>query len=92
MRERIRLIAKTVPAEWGITGHSTWSLRTPAGTASPEGWWRRSRWHQWRSSAAVDVARTAVDRLLDPQADWRWSWCQMAGGVGLVVISYVVGW
>ncbi|GAA3413559.1 IS630 family transposase [Streptosporangium vulgare] len=29
-RERICLIAKTVPAEWGITGMSTWSLRTLA--------------------------------------------------------------
>ncbi|WP_433415704.1 IS630 family transposase [Microtetraspora malaysiensis] len=30
VREHICLIAKTVPAEWGITGHSTWSLRTLA--------------------------------------------------------------
>ncbi|MFF5210715.1 hypothetical protein [Streptosporangium sp. NPDC000396] len=30
MREHICLIAKTAPAEWGITGHSTWSLRTLA--------------------------------------------------------------
>ena len=29
-REHICLIATTVPAEWGITGHSTWSLRTLA--------------------------------------------------------------
>lgn len=29
-REHICLIARTVPAEWGITGHSTWSLRTLA--------------------------------------------------------------
>src|SRR5213592_420153 len=27
-REHIGLIARTAPAEWGITGHSTWSLRT----------------------------------------------------------------
>lgn len=30
MRERICLIAKTVPAEWGIAGMSTWSLETLA--------------------------------------------------------------
>jgi transposase len=30
MREHICLIARTVPAEWGICGHSTWSLRTLA--------------------------------------------------------------
>ncbi|MEV4251229.1 IS630 family transposase [Streptosporangium canum] len=30
VREHICLIAKTVPAEWGITGMSTWSLRTLA--------------------------------------------------------------
>ncbi|MEV6868175.1 IS630 family transposase [Streptosporangium subroseum] len=30
MREHICLIARTVPAEWGIIGHSTWSLRTLA--------------------------------------------------------------
>jgi hypothetical protein len=30
VREHICLIATTVPAEWGITGHSTWSLRTLA--------------------------------------------------------------
>ncbi|GAA3608545.1 hypothetical protein GCM10022419_111840 [Nonomuraea rosea] len=30
MREHICLIARTVPAEWGITGRSTWSLRTLA--------------------------------------------------------------
>ncbi|SFK06909.1 Transposase [Streptosporangium canum] len=30
VREHICLIAKTVPAEWGITGHSTWSLKTLA--------------------------------------------------------------
>ncbi|GAA0917824.1 IS630 family transposase [Nonomuraea longicatena] len=30
VREHICLIARTVPAEWGITGHSTWSLRTLA--------------------------------------------------------------
>ncbi|MDP9841165.1 transposase [Streptosporangium lutulentum] len=30
VRERICLIAKTVPAEWGIAGMSTWSLRTLA--------------------------------------------------------------
>lgn len=29
-RERICLIARTVPAEWGITGMSTWSLKTLA--------------------------------------------------------------
>jgi transposase len=29
-REHIGLIARTAPAEWGITGHSTWSLRTLA--------------------------------------------------------------
>ncbi|MCZ4103579.1 IS630 family transposase [Streptomyces sp. H39-C1] len=29
-RERICLIARTVPAEWGITGMSTWSLRSLA--------------------------------------------------------------
>jgi transposase len=29
-RERICLIAKTAPAEWGITGFSTWSLKTLA--------------------------------------------------------------
>jgi transposase len=29
-RERICLIARTVPADWGITGHSTWSLTTLA--------------------------------------------------------------
>jgi hypothetical protein len=26
VRERICLIARTTPAEWGITGFSTWSL------------------------------------------------------------------
>ena len=30
VRERICLIARTVPAEWGITGFSTWSLKTLA--------------------------------------------------------------
>ncbi len=30
VREHICLIATTVPAEWGIRGHSTWSLRTLA--------------------------------------------------------------
>ncbi|MEV7968902.1 helix-turn-helix domain-containing protein, partial [Sphaerisporangium sp. NPDC088356] len=30
VREHICLIAKTVPAEWGITGMSTWSLKTLA--------------------------------------------------------------
>jgi len=29
-REHIGLISRTAPAEWGITGHSTWSLRTLA--------------------------------------------------------------
>ncbi|MEV4189783.1 IS630 family transposase, partial [Streptosporangium canum] len=30
-RERICLIARTVPAEWGLSGMSTWSLKTLAG-------------------------------------------------------------
>ncbi|MGW4413040.1 helix-turn-helix domain-containing protein [Nonomuraea sp. NPDC004702] len=30
VREHICLIARTVPAEWGITGQSTWSPRTLA--------------------------------------------------------------
>lgn len=31
VREPICLIARTVTAEWGITGHFTWGLRTLAG-------------------------------------------------------------
>ncbi|MFI9433275.1 helix-turn-helix domain-containing protein [Streptosporangium sp. NPDC052375] len=42
VREHICLITKTVPAEWGIAGMSTWSLPPWPSTSSLEAWWPRT--------------------------------------------------
>jgi transposase len=50
-RERICLIAKTVPCDWGITGHSTWSLKTLAE-------------HLAKAKVVVSISREHLRRIL----------------------------
>lgn len=53
-RERICLIARTVPADWGITGQSTWSLTTLAE-------------HLAKRKVVVSISREHLRRILKAQ-------------------------
>jgi transposase len=58
-RERICLIARTVPADWGITGHSTWSLATLAA-------------HLAGKKVVVSISREHLRRILKAEGvSWQ---------------------
>ncbi|WP_218825821.1 helix-turn-helix domain-containing protein [Streptosporangium subroseum] len=80
VREHICLIAKTVPAEWGITGMSTWSLKTLAEHLIAQGMvaaistvGRRSqgRWRTERPSWSGRFPRSPLPPRCSPRSSGR---------------------